>query len=171
MLGRLKSIKLIIFDVDGVLTDGRIVFAGNDLEIKSFNVRDGHGIKLALKSGLNIALVTGRTSDVVTRRAVDLGVERVFQGIWDKKPVMEQLLSELKLESREVAVVGDDVVDIPMLRLAGLAVTVPEAPIEVRKEAHYVTNHAGGSGAARELIEMILKAQDKWSQVMARYNQ
>lgn len=171
MLSRLKSIKLIIFDVDGVLTDGRIVFAGNDLEIKSFDVRDGHGIKLAVRCGLTIALVTGRTSDVVTRRAADIGVERVFQGIWDKKPVMEKLLNELELKSEDVAVVGDDVVDIPMLRVAGLAVTVPEAPLEVRKEAHYVTNHSGGSGAARELIEMILKAQNKWSQVMARYYQ
>ncbi|MFA6223219.1 MAG: 3-deoxy-8-phosphooctulonate synthase [Desulfomonilaceae bacterium] len=166
---RFKLIKLIIFDVDGVLTDGKIVFAGNDLEIKSFHVRDGHGIKLAMRSGLDVALVTGRKSDVVRRRADDLGIERVFQGIWDKRPVFKQLVSELNLKSEEVAVIGDDVVDIPMMRLAGLAATTPEAPVEVRKEAHYVTSHAGGYGAARELIEMILKAQDKWRLVMARY--
>jgi len=168
---RLKSIKLIIFDVDGVLTDGRIIFAGNHLEIKSFDVRDGHGTKLAIRSGLEIALVTGRKSDVVTRRAADLGIERLFQGIWDKKPVMEKLAQDLNVKFQEIAVVGDDVVDIPMLRLAGLAVTTPEAPLEVKKEGHYVTTHPGGWGAAREVIEMILKAQDKWNSVMARYYQ
>ena len=168
---RLKSIRLIIFDVDGVLTDGRIIFGGADLEIKSFDVRDGHGIKLAIRSGLEIALVTGRESDVVTRRATDLGISRLFQGIWDKKPIFEKLAKELNVQNHEIAVIGDDVVDIPMLRLAGLAATTLEAPLEVRKEAHYVTKHPGGRGAARELIEMILKAQDKWRLVMERYYQ
>jgi 2-dehydro-3-deoxyphosphooctonate aldolase (KDO 8-P synthase) len=168
---RLKSIRLIIFDVDGVLTDGRIIFGGADLEIKSFDVRDGHGIKLAIRSGLEIALVTGRESDVVTRRAADLGISRLFQGIWNKKPIFEKLAKELNVQNHEIAVIGDDVVDIPMLRLAGLAATTLEAPLEVRKEAHYVTKHPGGRGAARELIEMILKAQDKWRLIMERYYQ
>ncbi len=168
---RLKLIKLIIFDVDGVLTDGRIIFGGADLEIKSFDVRDGHGIKLAIRSGLEIALVTGRKSDVVTRRATDLGISKLFQGIWDKKPIFAELAKELNAQNHEIAVIGDDVVDIPMLRLAGLAVTTPEAPPEVRKEVHYITKHSGGRGAARELIEMILKAQNKWSLVMERYYQ
>ncbi|MGC8657816.1 MAG: KdsC family phosphatase [Desulfomonilaceae bacterium] len=167
----MKSIKAVIFDVDGVLTDGSIIFAGKDLEIKSFDVRDGHGIKLALRSGLEIALITGRTSDVVSRRATDLGIQRVFQGIWDKKPVMEQLSKDLNIQYNEIAVIGDDVVDIPMLKLAGLAVTIPEAPLEVRKEADYVTAHSGGRGAARELIELILKAQEKWRLVTQRYYQ
>ncbi len=171
LLARLKKIKLIIFDVDGVLTDGKIVFCGNELEIKSFHVRDGHGIKLAIRSGLDVALVTGRTSVVVGRRATDLGIDKVFQGIWDKKPIMEKLTRECGLSNEEIAVVGDDVVDIPILRLAGLAVTTPEAPIEVRREAHYVTSLPGGSGAAREVVEMIMKAQDKWEQVMKRYYQ
>lgn len=171
LVDRLRKIKLIIFDVDGVLTDGKIVFCGNELEIKSFHVRDGHGIKLAIRSGLDVALVTGRTSDVVTRRASDLGIQKVFQGIWDKKPVMEQLIKECGLKNEEVAVVGDDVVDIPILRMAGLAATIPEAPAEVIKEAHYVTTLCGGSGAAREVLEMIMKAQDKWNQVMQRYYQ
>jgi 2-dehydro-3-deoxyphosphooctonate aldolase (KDO 8-P synthase) len=171
LIDRLRKIKLIIFDVDGVLTDGKIVFCGNDLEIKSFHVRDGHGIKLAIRSGLDVALVTGRTSVVVSRRAADLGIEKIFQGIWDKKPVMEKLMLECGLTNEEIAVVGDDVVDIPILRLAGLAVTTPEAPIEVRREVHYVTSLPGGSGAAREIVEMIMKAQDKWAQVMKRYYQ
>lgn len=166
---RLRKIKLIIFDVDGALTDGRIIFGSSGLEIKAFHVRDGHGIKLAMRAGLEIALVTGRTSDVVVRRAEDLGIQRVYQGIWDKRPVMKGLMTDLGISEAEIAVLGDDVVDIPLFRMAGAAFTVPEAPPEVRDAAHLVTHHKGGEGAAREVIELILKAQDKWSAVMARY--
>jgi YrbI family 3-deoxy-D-manno-octulosonate 8-phosphate phosphatase len=165
----LKKIRLIIFDVDGILTDGGITFGTGGLEIKSFNVRDGHGIKIAKRCGLDIALVTGRTSEVVQRRAEDVGVERVFQGIWDKKPVLAQLLEELKLTADQVAVMGDDIVDIPLLRRTGVGFTVPEAPVEVRREADYVTRYPGGKGAVREILEIILKAQGKWEAAMARY--
>jgi YrbI family 3-deoxy-D-manno-octulosonate 8-phosphate phosphatase len=166
---RLKKIRLIIFDVDGVLTDGRITFGSGDLEIKSFDVRDGHGIKIAKRCGLEVALVTGRLSEVVPRRAQDLGVELVFQHVFDKRPVYAELLEKLNLEPEQVAIIGDDVVDIPLLRRAGVGFTVPEAPEEVRSEAHYVTRHRGGQGAAREMIEMILKAQGKWKGALARY--
>jgi 2-dehydro-3-deoxyphosphooctonate aldolase (KDO 8-P synthase) len=165
----LKKIRLIIFDVDGVLTDGGITFGSGGLEIKSFNVRDGHGIKIAKRCGLDIALVTGRTSEVVQRRAEDVGIEKVFQGVWDKKPVLAQLLEELKLTSDQVAVMGDDIVDIPLLRRTGVGFTVPEAPVEVRREADYVTRYPGGKGAVREILEIILKAQGKWEAAMARY--
>ncbi len=165
----LKKIRLIIFDVDGVLTDGGIIFGSGGLEIKSFNVRDGHGIKIAKRCGLDIALVTGRTSEVVHRRAQDLGIEKVYQGVWDKKPVLAQLLTELNLTADQVAVMGDDIVDIPLLRRAGVGFTVPEAPEEVRLEADYVTRYPGGKGAAREIVEIILKAQDKWEAALARY--
>jgi YrbI family 3-deoxy-D-manno-octulosonate 8-phosphate phosphatase len=165
----LKKIRLIIFDVDGVLTDGGIIFGSGGLEIKSFNVRDGHGIKIAKRCGLEIALVTGRTSEVVHRRAQDLGIEKVYQGVWDKKPVLAQLLTELSLMADQVAVMGDDIVDIPVMRRAGVGFTVPEAPEEVRGEADYVTRCPGGRGAAREIVEIILKAQGKWEAAMARY--
>ncbi len=165
----LKRIRLIIFDVDGVLTDGKIVFAGSDLEIKSFQVRDGHGIKIAKRCGLEIALVTGRSSEVVARRARELGLERVFQGMKDKRPALAELLDSLGLEPAQVAVLGDDIVDIPLMRRVGVGFTVPEAPKEVRESATYVTRHRGGDGAAREIIEMILKAQGRWDEVMARY--
>jgi len=166
---RLKKISLIIFDVDGVLTDGRITFAGSEMEIKSFDVRDGHGIKIAKRCGLEAALVTGRTSEVVSRRAAELGITHVFQNVWDKKPILAQLLKDLDLEADQVAVVGDDVVDIPMLRRAGVGFTVPDAPEEVRRVSDYVTLHRGGYGAAREVVEMILRAQGKWKDALTRY--
>ena len=167
----LSKIKLIIFDVDGILTDGRIVFGNNDLEIKSFDVRDGHGIKIAKRFGLDIALVTGRSSKSVRWRASDLGIDHVYQGIWDKKPVLDRIVQQLGIENDQVAVVGDDVVDIPMMRLAGVSFTVPEAPFEVLNAATVITQHSGGRGAAREVVEMILKAQGKWQQAMKRYLQ
>lgn len=166
---RLGRIKLIILDVDGVLTDGRIIFGSNSLEIKSFDVRDGHGIKLAQRRGLQFALVTGRTSDIVPRRAQDLGIAHVFQQIRDKRPVLKELCTNLSLDADEIAVIGDDVVDIPLFRKAGFSFTVPEAPLEVRREADYVTHHSGGRGAVREMIEVILKVQGKWERALARY--
>lgn len=166
---RLKKIRLIVLDVDGIMTDGRIIFGSDGLEIKSFDVRDGHGIKIAMRCGLHLAMVTGRTSDIVTRRAAELDIARVYQRVWDKRPVMEELLTELSLTAEEVAVMGDDVVDIPLFRRAGAGFTVPEAPAEVLRAAHYVTRHRGGRGAVREVIEMILKAQGKWDHVLVRY--
>jgi 2-dehydro-3-deoxyphosphooctonate aldolase (KDO 8-P synthase) len=168
---RLKKIQLIIFDVDGVLTDGRITFGSGNLEIKSFDVRDGHGIKIAKRCGLEIAFVTGRTSEVVAHRAEDLGVTLLYQGIWDKKPVLVELLEALGLNPEQVAVVGDDVVDIPLLLRVGAGFTVPGVPEEVLRAAHYVTGQQGGRGAAREVVELILKAQGKWDAALARYYQ
>jgi len=164
-----KKIRLIIFDVDGILTDGSIIFAGSSLEIKSFHVRDGHGIKIAKRCGLEVALVTGRYSDVVERRARDLGIHLVHQGIWDKRPVLDKLMRELSLQPTEVAVLGDDVVDIPIMRRVGLSITVPEAPLEVKEASDYVTQLPGGRGAAREVVEIILKSQGKWKDALARY--
>jgi len=166
---RLKKIRLIVFDVDGALTDGRITFSSGGMETKSFDVRDGHGIKIAKRFGVELALVTGRKSDIVARRAEELGISRVYQRILDKKIVLAELLAELELQAEQVAVIGDDIVDIPLFRRAGVAFTVPEAPHEVRREAAYVTRSRGGYGAAREMIEMILKAQGKWDGAMARY--
>jgi 2-dehydro-3-deoxyphosphooctonate aldolase (KDO 8-P synthase) len=166
---RLKKIRLIVLDVDGALTDGGIVFGSGGLEIKTFNVRDGHGIKIAKRLGLDLAVVTGRTSEVVQRRAEELGITKVYQRIRDKRIVLEELLEEFDLGPHEIAVLGDDVVDIPLFRRVGAAFAVRESPREVCREAHYVTSHAGGHGAAREMIEMILKAQGKWESALARY--
>ena len=166
---KLKKIRLVILDVDGALTDGRITFGSDGLEIKSFDVRDGHGIKIARRSGLDLAVITGRTSEVVARRAEELGISRVYQRVWDKKVVLEELLGELNLVGEQVAALGDDVVDIPLFRRVGIGFAVPEAPIEVRREAGFVTSHRGGWGAAREVIEMILKAQGKWDEALVRY--
>jgi 2-dehydro-3-deoxyphosphooctonate aldolase (KDO 8-P synthase) len=168
---KLRNVRLIVFDVDGVLTDGRITFGSGDLEIKSFNVRDGHGIKIAMRTGLDVALITGRESDIVLRRAKDLGISRVYQAAKDKTPILEALINELSLTSSQVAVVGDDVVDIPIMRRVGVSFAVPEAPAEVLRAATFVTNHPGGKGAAREVIEMVLKAQGKWQEAMSRYFQ
>jgi 2-dehydro-3-deoxyphosphooctonate aldolase (KDO 8-P synthase) len=166
---RLKKIRLIIFDVDGVLTDGRITFGSGNLEIKSFDVRDGHGIKIARRCGLHMAMVTGRSSEVVLKRAAELDIDKVYQSVWDKKPVLAELLEFYKLQPEEVAVIGDDVVDIPLFRRVGVAFTVPEAPAEVLAAAHVVTTHRGGWGAAREMVELILRSQGKWDAVLARY--
>jgi 2-dehydro-3-deoxyphosphooctonate aldolase (KDO 8-P synthase) len=166
---KLKKIRLLLFDVDGVLTDGKITFGSGDLEIKSFDVRDGHGIKIAMRFGLEVALVTGRTSEAVLKRARDLEISRVYQGIWDKKPVLAELMESLNLQPEEVAVIGDDVVDIPLLRRVGVGFAVADAPEEVRAAADYVTVRRGGRGAAREMIEVILKAQGKWNSALARY--
>jgi 2-dehydro-3-deoxyphosphooctonate aldolase (KDO 8-P synthase) len=166
---RLKSIRLIIFDVDGALTDGRIILGNAGIEIKAFDVRDGHGIKIAKRHGIEVAFVTGRKSEIVTARAAELGVSRVFQGVLDKAPVLETLLSELRMGPQEVAVLADDVVDIPLFRRVGASFTVPGAPNEVRREALFVTRNAAGRGAAREMVEMILKAQGKWDAALAKY--
>ena len=166
---QLKKIRLIILDVDGVLTDGRITFGSQELEIKSFDVRDGHGIKIAKRCGLELAFVTGRTSEVVPRRAEELGIDKVYQKVWDKKPVLMELMESLSLQPEQVAAVGDDVVDIPLFRRVGVGFTVPEAPSEVLAAASYVTRHRGGYGAVREVIEMILRAQGMWDKALARY--
>jgi 2-dehydro-3-deoxyphosphooctonate aldolase (KDO 8-P synthase) len=166
---KLKKIRLLLFDVDGVLTDGKITFGSGDLEIKSFDVRDGHGIKIAMRFGLEVALVTGRTSEVVPKRARDLEISRVYQGVWDKKPVLAELMEALNLQPEEVAVIGDDVVDIPLLRRVGVGFAVADAPEEVRMAADYVTTRPGGRGAAREMVEVVLKAQGKWDSALARY--
>jgi len=166
---KLRKIRLIIFDVDGILTDGRIVFGSGGLEIKFFDVRDGHGIKIAKRVGLEVAFVTGRISEIVPQRAEDLGITIVHQKVWDKKKVLAEILEQQKLSPDQILVMGDDVVDIPLFRRVGVGVTVPEAPAEVRREATYITRHSGGRGAAREVVEMTLKAQGLWDKVMARY--
>jgi 3-deoxy-D-manno-octulosonate 8-phosphate phosphatase (KDO 8-P phosphatase) len=166
---RLKKIKLAIFDVDGVLTDGRLYFTENGHESKVFHSRDGHGMKMLQASGVKIALITGRTSRVVALRAKDLGVPYLYQGAENKLVAFHQLLKKLCLNESAAAYFGDDIVDLPAMCRCGLAVTVPDAPVVVRQHAHYVTLCYGGHGAVRELCEMIMDAQGTLKSLVQGY--
>jgi 3-deoxy-D-manno-octulosonate 8-phosphate phosphatase (KDO 8-P phosphatase) len=163
------NIELLVLDVDGVLTDGRIYLTAEGDELKAFHVRDGSGIKYWLRAGRRAAIITGRSSRVVARRAEELGIEHVRQNAKTKLPVLEELLEELGVDAARTAVMGDDLTDLPMMRRAGLAVTVPEAPDEVRAQADLVTRTPGGQGCVREVIERLLKRQGLWDGIMERY--
>lgn len=141
-------IRLVIFDVDGVLTDGRLFFGDNGQEYKAFHSRDGHGMKMLQASGVELAIITGRTSQVVSHRMENLGIRHVYQGQLDKLPAFEELLDKLSLSPQQVAYVGDDVVDLPIMCRAGLAVAVQDAYPLVKQHAHWITEHNGGHGAA-----------------------
>jgi len=167
---RARRIKLIIFDVDGVLTDGSLFFGDDGEEYKAFNSRDGHGIKMLRASGVDAAILTGRTSQVVAHRARNLGIARIIQGSEDKLASYQHLLAEVGLSPEETAFMGDDVVDLPVMRRCGLAVTVPEASEDVRRRAHLITGLAGGHGAAREACEFIMRAQGTWAAQLALYD-
>jgi 3-deoxy-D-manno-octulosonate 8-phosphate phosphatase (KDO 8-P phosphatase) len=154
-----REVKLVIFDVDGVLTDGGLFLGDDGQEYKSFNSRDGHGMKMLQKSGVVIGIITGRTSEVVRIRMESLGIEHVYQGKQDKLPAYEELRDKLGLADEEVAYVGDDVVDLPIMRRVGLAIAVNDAHPFVLQHAHWQTPHDGGRGAARDVCEMVLEAQ------------
>jgi 3-deoxy-D-manno-octulosonate 8-phosphate phosphatase (KDO 8-P phosphatase) len=159
---RCQPIRLLVLDVDGVLTDGGVVHGTNALEIKSFHVRDGSGLVCWRKTGRRSAVITGRNSPIVDRRASEVGIEFVFQGATDKLPVYNGLLQQSGAAPSEVCYIGDDLADLPMLRQCGLGVAVADACPEMRQEAHYITLAAGGRGAVREVIELILRCQGEW---------
>jgi len=169
--GHPDRVRLIVSDVDGVLTDGRITFDDQGGETKSFHVRDGSGVKYALRAGVGFAVITGRRSPIVDRRMAELGVEDVTQGARDKSPAFEELLARKGLRADETAYVGDDLVDLPILRRVAFAVAVPDAVAEVREAAHYVTACAGGRGAIREVVEIVLRARGRWEDIVARYRE
>ena len=158
ILDRAKKIRLVIFDVDGVLTDGSLYMGDDGQEYKAFHSRDGHGMKMLQKTGVKIGIITGRTSRVVSLRMQHLGVQYVFQGQLEKLPAYESLKRELSLQDDQIAYVGDDVVDLPIMRRVGLAIAVQDAHRLVRQEAHWQTPSAGGRGAAREVCELIMDA-------------
>lgn len=168
-LAKLKPIKLLILDVDGVLTDGKIIYTDRGEEIKRFDVRDGHGLKLLMRSGIEVALLTGRKSRAVLHRARDLGIRHVYQKATDKMQVYAKILARNKLPDRSVAFVGDDLIDIPVLKRVGFSAAVPNAVPEVKEIVDYVTMSGGGEGAVREICELLLKAQNKWKKVTERY--
>ena len=161
MPSKAKKIKLLLLDVDGVLTDGRIILDNQGNELKAFHVRDGHGIRMAQRSGIIVGLITGRKSEVVNIRARELGIQEVHQGAYEKLTVYDALLSKYGLRDEEVAYVGDDIVDSEILQRVGLAVTVADAEPGVKPFAHMVTKAEGGRGAVREVINLILKSQGK----------
>jgi 3-deoxy-D-manno-octulosonate 8-phosphate phosphatase (KDO 8-P phosphatase) len=166
---RARRVRLLILDCDGVLTDGRIIMLPGGDETKTFDVKDGHAMVMAGRAGLPIAIISGRTSSVVQTRAKELGVAHLHEMAWVKTEPYEKILTAERLTDEEVCYVGDDVVDIPLLRRAGLAIAVADAVEEAKQYSHFVTKRAGGRGAVREAIELILKAQDKWDEALARY--
>lgn len=166
---RAKRIKLIAFDVDGVMTDGSLFLGDDGQEYKAFNSLDGHGLKMLRRSGVELAIITGRTSRVVIQRAANLGIPYLYQGIEDKLEAWLELLAELGVAPEECAFMGDDVVDLPVLRRCGLALSVPAAPALVRQHVHYITQLGAGRGAVREVCELIMQAQGTLDAQLAPY--
>ncbi|MDN5752796.1 MAG: 3-deoxy-manno-octulosonate-8-phosphatase KdsC [Nitrosospira sp.] len=169
ILEKARKIRLVVFDVDGVLTDGSLYLSDSGEEIKAFNSHDGHGIKMLRASGVKVAIITGRESRCVDLKAKDLGITLVYQGAKTKLPAFEALLKKLELDASACAYVGDDLIDLPVMLRCGLAVCVPAAPALVKKHAHYVTRLGGGRGAAREICEMVMRAQDTLDVLLATY--
>jgi 3-deoxy-D-manno-octulosonate 8-phosphate phosphatase (KDO 8-P phosphatase) len=168
---RAKLIRLIAFDVDGVMTDGGLYFSDSGEEFKRFNSLDGHGLKMLRASGVEVAIITGRTSRCVEARAKNLDIAHVFQGVENKLAAMVELLDRLKFPRDAAAYMGDDVVDLTVMRHVGLAISVPESPLLVRKHSHYVTQRGGGHGAVREACELIMSAQGTLDAQLATYLQ
>jgi len=164
-----RSIRLVIFDVDGVLTDGGLVIDTEGREHKVFHSRDGHGMKMLQQSGVEIGIISGRDTPAVTHRMAGLGIRHVYQGQQDKLPAFRELIGRLGLVPAQVAYVGDDVVDLPLLRRVGLAVAVQDAHEMVRRHAHWVTACGGGRGAARDVCELIMDAQGTLAPRMEDY--
>lgn len=169
MRARLAGIRLLLLDVDGVMTDGRIIYDDRGGETKAFDVKDGHGIKLLQRAGIRVGIITGRQSPVVDRRAAELGIDLVYQGAKDKLVPFREVLHKTGLDCAAVAYVGDDLVDLPILRQVGFAATVADAHDEVRPHVHYVTTRPGGHGAVREICDLLLKETGRWATVTARY--
>jgi 3-deoxy-D-manno-octulosonate 8-phosphate phosphatase (KDO 8-P phosphatase) len=178
---RARKIKLLLFDVDGVLTDGKLFFLPSSaapqatqsspsmVEFKGFHAHDGASISLARLGGIQTGLITKRVSETVAARARDLKLEYVYQGVDDKRACFNVIVKKAGLQPEQAAFVGDDVIDLPAMRAGGFAVAVKNARAEVKKEAHYITPHAGGEGGLRDAVEFILKAQGKWKRVVEEY--
>ncbi|MFH1480812.1 MAG: HAD-IIIA family hydrolase [Pseudomonadota bacterium] len=163
------NIRLLILDVDGVLTDGRIVLDAGGEETKTFHVRDGLGLKLLIEAGIGVVIISGRRSHVVEERARNLGIKEIYQGVEDKKGLFIKLIQEKRMKKEQVCCVGDDLPDMPLFNRAGLSIAVADAVPEIRKAASFVTKSEGGKGAVREVCEVILKAQKKWSEIIAPF--
>ena len=168
-LERARYIRLIVFDVDGVMTDGTLFLGDDGQEYKGFNSLDGHGLKMLKGTGVELAIITGRSSKVVEMRAANLGIEHVYQGCHDKLTPLKELLAKLGVAPENAAFMGDDVVDLPPMRHCGMAFTVPHAPSLVKERAHYVTHTPAGHGAVREVCELVMQAHGTYADAMAPY--
>ncbi len=164
-----RKIKLLLLDVDGVLTDGGIVMDDRGEETKRFDVRDGHGIRLLMRAGIQVGFITGRSSKVVNHRAKDLGIRMVYQKVYNKIEVYQKIKRKTGLKDHEIAYVGDDVVDLPILRRVGLAMTVRDCWGGLKRVVDYIPVEGGGRGAVREIVELLLMAQGKWGEITQRY--
>jgi len=169
IIERAKRVKLLIADIDGVMTDGRIVYSIYGDELKFFDVTDGFGISLLNRAGIKTVIMTAKKSRVVKMRGRDLKVAKVYAGFLDKLTPFNDLLKRFKVSPEEICFIGDDLIDLPVLKRVGLAVSVPNAVEETKAAAHYVTSKAGGRGAVREICDLILKSQEKWAEVTSRY--
>ncbi len=168
-LERAKKIKLMIFDVDGVLTDGGLRYGAEGELVKTFNALDGHGIKLLQEYGVQVGIISARNSAIVARRAADLGIQRLKQGVHDKRIAFEQTLEDLHLSAEACGFMGDDVIDLPVMTRVGFAASVPNGHPEVQSRAHYVAQVRGGHGAVREVCDLILRAQNNYETALASY--
>lgn len=169
LVSRAKLVRLAVFDIDGVMTDGGLYLSDSGEEFKRFNSLDGHGLKMLRASGVELAIITGRTSRCVELRAKNLGIQHVFQGVENKFETMLALLNQLKLPRDSAAYMGDDVVDLPVMRNVGFSISVPDAPEIVREHANLVTQRRGGHGAVREACEFIMSAQGTLNTQLAPY--
>jgi len=169
VLKKASKIRLFISDVDGVLTDGKITYLETGQELMSFSVLDGLGIRLLMENGVDFAVLTGRSNAATERRAQELGITHVVQGVKDKLKAYQVLKSLYRLEDKEIACIGDDLQDLPILKLAGLSIAVPNSTSQVRDMAHYITKRRGGEGAIREVCELILEAKDLWDTTLSRF--
>ena len=165
IIERARRISLLILDVDGVLTDGKVYYGNYGDQLQAFSVQDGMGMGLWHRAGLQSVIISGRRSGVVKRRAKEMRIAKVFQSVGDKEKIYLEILQNVGKSDEEVCFIGDDLMDIPLFRRVGLAVAVGNAVAEVKEAAHYVTEHAGGNGAVREAVDLLLKANGKWEKV------
>lgn len=169
LVNRAKQVKLLLLDVDGVLTNNHLYYSDDGQEHKSFYTRDGHGMVMLQKSGVDIGIITGRKSQLVSNRMRDLKVKHVYQGVPDKLPTFLQLMEELQIDFSEVAYIGDDILDLPILTRVGLSATPADGDPEVKQRVNHISAFKGGQGCVREMCELIMKAQGSWQKHMDFY--
>ncbi len=169
MKEKLENIRILLMDVDGVLTDGRIIIDSNGVESKFFNVKDGHGIKMIQRAGIEVGIISGRESRVVETRAAELGIPHVYQKAFDKIIPYREILAKTGFDDCHVAYIGDDIIDIPLLRRVGFAAAPADAMSDVFPHVHFVSGKNGGNGVVREVCDLLLRAQNVWDSIAGRY--